>query len=478
MSTVNEAKSAKVTMTISRQEKPPDPPDPTAQIQSKSIPAPSRVAIDTFRAVNGDLDSDLRTNRGASQGNGNDLRKRLQPGYWVGLFSMARKEDEWRKSAEISAKIERIQSSAKGRVVISDEDLQKAIWWDGEAVVSIGKAGGIMLLWRKITISGKVIFKDCQSINYLFEIDSNRTFLLSCLYASNNIKERKALWELLGELDINGISWLIVGDMNCILMREEKRGGRPFIINQSVSDFSHFVNGTGLIDAGFVGPAFTWTNKRENSRKISAMLDRVLYDAKWLEWRYEMKVEHKGMIDSDHRLFLIKCEAGLLKKKKRKDKNFICEQFWFEYPEFKEVVEQYWSGNNGNRLSMMDNIERLKPILSNWNRNVVGNLENKWNETSRNLRDLELKEEAGVIYDEEVSKLDTDSESNVSHTEEFVPVNGRKYLCTDASWREGEKVGCGFILSMDNVMLFEGGGTEIAFNPLHAELKAICEHIE
>ncbi|WOL16690.1 Endonuclease/exonuclease/phosphatase [Canna indica] len=487
------------------QEEPSDPPDPTAQIQFKEIAAPSRVILAESWPGKGNLKVNPNEKGASNQISGSNLRRNYQPGSWAGLFNMTRKEEEWRRSTELSEKIMKIQSNAKGRVNISDlmkarydnklflygkffartsnfelvksvmlklwkiksecqivdlagrfflfkfnnernlwkvlaegpwflrgqtlsvmswkenfqplkevvsviptwiqfpglpyeymhkdiilriaatvekpvkldehtlagakkegdcteekflkpedtessevhmvtkdlvflsekeveiskaekinekkkkdnplEEMSKKLsaslskimenkfakdfleegidpessrnfegrHWDGDAVASVGKAGGIMVLWRKSSCSGKIIFKDDQSINCLFEMDSNKIFLLSYLYASNNIRKRSFLWKILEELNIKEIPWMIAGDMNCILNRDEKRKGRPFVANFAVTEFCRFINKTGLLDAGFVGPSFTWTNKRKEMKKISARLDRVLFNANWLE---------------------------------------------------------------------------------------------------------------------------------------------------------------------------------------------------
>ncbi|WOL13253.1 hypothetical protein Cni_G22022 [Canna indica] len=272
--------------------------------------------------------------------------------------------------------------------------------WEGTSTESFGKAGGIMVMWRKETIRGNMIYKDNQFITCIFEIDKGNVFLLTCVYASNCIRRRNKLWNMLSEANDTNMPWLLAGDMNCILKKEEKRGGRPFVMNQAVADFSNFINNAGLLDARFNGPIYTWTNKRKGEKKICARLDRVLFGTKWLEWGYDFKVEHMGMMNSDHRLLLIKSSCENFKNKSKKNRSFICEQFWFEYPEFKEVVGKYWLEKDGNSKSMMENISNLRTILSKWNRDSVGNLEKRWEESSKKLKELEVLEESGEMTEE------------------------------------------------------------------------------
>ncbi|XP_073152140.1 uncharacterized protein [Henckelia pumila] len=60
-------------------------------------------------------------------------------------------------------------------------------------------------------------------------------------------------------------------------------------------DFSEFIVEAGLIDAGYVGSKFTWTNKRVWKR-----LDRVLMPVSWSGVFNDFKVEHLHRGSSDH----------------------------------------------------------------------------------------------------------------------------------------------------------------------------------
>jgi hypothetical protein len=59
-----------------------------------------------------------------------------------------------------------------------------------------------------------------------------------------------------------GGPWLLLGDFNSILSPFEKSGGRNFG-SSSHNDFVDFVHSNALVDLGFVGNKFTWSNHRE-----------------------------------------------------------------------------------------------------------------------------------------------------------------------------------------------------------------------
>ncbi|WOL13884.1 hypothetical protein Cni_G22664 [Canna indica] len=188
--------------------------------------------------------------------------------------------------------------------------------------------------------------------------------------------------------------------MNCIANGNEKRGGRPFKLNQFVNDFRNFMAGTELIDDGFQGPTCTWSNMRNDERRISARLDKVLYNVKWLEANPDFKVKHLSRIEYDHRHLLVQCMHNKFRRMNAKLNRFVFEQFWLEYPNLKNVVNKHWMEESSVKTNLMEKLELLKGVLLNWNRNVVENLERKHEETSLLISKLESKE-YGLISEKE-----------------------------------------------------------------------------
>ncbi|WOL13587.1 hypothetical protein Cni_G22357 [Canna indica] len=165
--------------------------------------------------------------------------------------------------------------------------------WDGIAVASNGRAGGMILLWAKKKWKISLIHKDSQSINVLVQISNEKIFLLTGVYA----RIRSCLWKMLGELKITDIPWIVLGDMNVITDANEKRGGRAFHVSRAVEDqfveeFTEFTNEAKLINVGYKGAKFTWTNNRKGQEKVMTRLDKVLFNSEWFDWDMEINVEH------------------------------------------------------------------------------------------------------------------------------------------------------------------------------------------
>ncbi|CAN1135893.1 hypothetical protein LINPERHAP2_LOCUS9138, partial [Linum perenne] len=100
------------------------------------------------------------------------------------------------------------------------------------------------------------------------------------------------------------------GDFNCVLNRSEKEGDlspNP----KAIADFHAFILDLQLIDVGFSGPTFTWSNKQHISQKvISSRLDRFLISSQWLDAWPEMAVTHITTSSPDHLATHLQCTQG------------------------------------------------------------------------------------------------------------------------------------------------------------------------
>ncbi|WOL14514.1 hypothetical protein Cni_G23294 [Canna indica] len=248
--------------------------------------------------------------------------------------------------------------------------------WEGCAMGSCGRSGGIIMMWKKHSMRGRVVYKDEQCMNCVLEKENGKQFLITCIYASTNINSRSKLWKILGEFNVSKLPWMLVGDMNCIIEAKEKRGGNPFQENKAVVDFKEMIGNCGLVDAGFDKPMFIWSNKRKEGKKIAARLDRVLYTMKWFDWNLDIKVEHLNMMDSDHRPLLIKCAKSWDSREKRKNER--------DSKEFIGCLEANWKEAN-EKLRLLEAKEDQN-LLSE--KEVVGKrcLENKLIALSRQIK--------------------------------------------------------------------------------------------
>jgi exonuclease III len=79
-------------------------------------------------------------------------------------------------------------------------------------------------------------------------------------------------------------NWFIVGDINAVLVPEERRGMRvDSTLTSKMRRFKVFIVDLEVIDIPLLGRRFTWYNANEMT---VSRIDRVLVSAEWLEmWR-------------------------------------------------------------------------------------------------------------------------------------------------------------------------------------------------
>ena len=93
-------------------------------------------------------------------------------------------------------------------------------------------------------------------------ISSNISWLISAIYTSPRLVERRLLWDnLIKVAELHALPWIMAGDFNEVLIGEDKFGGRLINISRAIN-FQECLNACGMIDLGFSGPQFTWTNRQ------------------------------------------------------------------------------------------------------------------------------------------------------------------------------------------------------------------------
>ncbi|XP_059315482.1 uncharacterized protein LOC132066118 [Lycium ferocissimum] len=200
----------------------------------------------------------------------------------------------------------------------------------------------IWLFWDDV-YDVNVLFSDDQYVSACVKgVCGIDKVIFTAVYAKCNSEERKDLWEAIDTLSSSvDCPWAVFGDFNVITNAEEKKGGRPFNISNSL-DFLNCIEDSGLQDAGFLGDPFTWCDNKGH-RAIWKRLDRVLINAEW----------NSNPI-----------------------KFFKFLNFWVEHNEFLTVVQQAWEENiYGNPLWILhQKLKKTCKALSVWSRVTFGDI--------------------------------------------------------------------------------------------------------
>ncbi|GLT58322.1 hypothetical protein SLA2020_312230 [Shorea laevis] len=246
------------------------------------------------------------------------------------------------------------------------------IFPDFHIVDSDGLAGGIWLLWDVNKVNVNVAFSSSQAIHVVVKVCNhsiipNSEWFFYGVYGRPQFEIRSLLWhELSNMADHITLPWIIVGDFNDVIEQGEKFGGNP-ISQLRVKAYLSCMNDCGMMDMGYVGERYTWVNMR-NSRIIRERLDRFWCNSNCRVLFPEATVYHLPRLISDHNPILLNLAPQIPSIGKRP---FRFEKFWFDHPEFINIVDKIWSHPHNNTSSCLaSTIASIKV----WSHDTFGNL--------------------------------------------------------------------------------------------------------
>lgn len=156
------------------------------------------------------------------------------------------------------------------------------------------------------------------------------------------------------------------GDFNVILSREERLlETEPHA--SSMEDFALTLLDYGLLDAGFEGNRFTWTNSHMFQR-----LDRVVYNMQWNAHFASTRVQHLNRDGFDHCPLLITSTESLVKR----PSSFRFLHAWLKHHDFLNFVGRNWNEpmHDTGLMSFWLKQQCLKKALKVWNKNIFGDI--------------------------------------------------------------------------------------------------------
>ena len=166
---------------------------------------------------------------------------------------------------------------------------------------------------------------------------------------------------------MHGLPWALMGDFNEVLSKEEKYGGNP-VCQRRVRAIKECMDVCHMMDLGFPGPKFTWTNKREVGDLIQCRLDRCWANSEWKRLFEEANVTHLVRVNFDHYPLLLKLSPNLGNVS---DRPFRFQPVWLNHKDFTAIVREAWAGQD-DRLDGA--ISSFKAKALRWNKEVFGNV--------------------------------------------------------------------------------------------------------
>ncbi|XP_071902526.1 uncharacterized protein [Coffea arabica] len=161
-----------------------------------------------------------------------------------------------------------------------------------------------------------------------------------------------------------------MGDFNDLRLNEEKWGGKDRA-EGGFREFNRFIKANNLIDLGYQGVPWTWSNSWERDGEVKESLDRCPCSTEWMQ-RYEKARCNHGEIEaSDHLMLIVDTNSDTKRKKRR----FYFDQRWTKNPETMEVIQGVWRKDHlGSRMfKVTRKIKECRIAILEWRKKVQGN---------------------------------------------------------------------------------------------------------
>uniref|UniRef100_A0A803QRF1 Reverse transcriptase zinc-binding domain-containing protein n=1 Tax=Cannabis sativa TaxID=3483 RepID=A0A803QRF1_CANSA len=230
----------------------------------------------------------------------------------------------------------------------------------------------ILLIWKDKLVGVDIISENAQMVHCKVKFTGQKHgFMVTVVYRSNSMEDRKSLWESLASIGTMKDSWIIFGDFNAMFSFHDICGGRP-IRNNDIVDAQSWLALGQVEEFKSSSSFYTWTKKHEVGDRIYSKLDRVFINSIWLNNFPNSDACFKWEVIVDHCLRLIrnevKCNIGV--------KPFRFGNDCLSYNGFASTVMEQWNKKvAGCGLdSLMQRLFRVKHALKNFNRKEVGDV--------------------------------------------------------------------------------------------------------
>ncbi|XP_050386378.1 uncharacterized protein LOC126802738 [Argentina anserina] len=225
-----------------------------------------------------------------------------------------------------------------------------------------GFSGGLWLLWNKNKVLVDYVDHNSQSISVKISLLGKPDWLLTVVYGSPTHTIRANLWSYFEDLFARvNLPNMLIGDFNELVATSEKSYGS---LSGRFGGMREWINRSAMIDMGFFGSCYTWSNKRVKER-----LDRGLCSCSWRSSVPEAFISHLPRTRFDHCPILMQLQSNNYIN--RNAVPFRFQAMWFSHDSYAEFVVNTWNSLSGPFSSK---IKKMAAALSNWNKEVFGHL--------------------------------------------------------------------------------------------------------
>ncbi|KAK2422548.1 hypothetical protein QL285_033075 [Trifolium repens] len=264
------------------------------------------------------------------------------------------------------------------------------------------RAGGLALLWNDQVNFTLDSFSSNHISGAVLNDVNDESWFFSGVYGFPEEKNKKKMWSLIQHLASKVVSrWLCVGDLNDMLSGEDKKGGNSRTLSQ-LNLGRQTIEDCGLVDMGFEGYPFTWTNGREGEENIQCRLDRALATQSFMNRFSPTRVIHLPRYGSDHAALLVVLEAQHYSRRKKRVHLFRFEESWTKDTRCVDEVRRQWTNSRPHVEAKLGAMSALDKFFEEYRtgtiRKEITKIEkelkedNMWNESDVGILNYKEKE--------------------------------------------------------------------------------------
>ncbi|CAN1163031.1 hypothetical protein LINPERHAP2_LOCUS24804, partial [Linum perenne] len=160
--------------------------------------------------------------------------------------------------------------------------------------------------------------------------------------------------------------------------------------------FRNFVSNNSLIDLGFQGDPFTWSNGQQGNNEIKQRLDRALSCQNWRTYFDKALVFHEERIGSDHCPLLIHLQGKWIRKKCL----FCFDIKWLQDPQSVEIITRNWNELPRESSHFLNN---CTTDLGKWAKQNFKDSMEREKEIRSRITDIQMLHRTPTIIEEEQS---------------------------------------------------------------------------
>ncbi len=303
---------------------------------------------------------------------------------------------------------------------ITTNDLSNAFPIDNSFVVpAVQSSGGLWLMWTNEMDLTIVMSSQNYILAFGVHNPTGTMFNMLCIYGDPTHQTSTSIWKEVTNFVVqsNHRPTFCMGDLNDIMYDNEKLSCSP--VNSSrISQFPRHIHNLGLIDLGYNGPAYTWSNKKNGCDLVLERLDRCLANVEWCMLFPHTTVYHLPMLYSDHAPII----AILNPIHHHPKKSFKFENWWISEKDFQKEAQAGWSAINSNFHSKAIHLGKH---LSTWNKKK-GSLHSQLKQVENQILQVQSNANRANLLHEE-KRLEQLHDALMSKLSDFYKQRAKKY---------------------------------------------------